>query len=56
MRAALAAAGNPTRSEIVVYPGASHGFHADYRDSYHAEAAAEGWTRALAWFRAAGVG
>jgi carboxymethylenebutenolidase len=55
MRAALAAADNPTGSEIVVYPGAHHGFHADYRDSYNAEAAADGWARALAWFREHGV-
>ena len=55
MRAALAAAGNPTGSEIIVYPGVGHGFHADYRESYNAEAAADGWTRALAWFRAHGV-
>ncbi len=49
MRAALAA--NPNGSEIVVYPGTQHGFHADYRESYNAEAAADGWTRALAWFQ-----
>jgi carboxymethylenebutenolidase len=55
MRAALQAAGNPSRSEIVVYPGVQHGFHADYRQSYNAEAAAAGWTRCLAWFRANGV-
>lgn len=55
MRAALAAAGNPTHSEIIVYPGAAHGFHADYRASYDAEAAADGWARLLAWFRANGV-
>lgn len=56
MRAALAAAGNPTGSEIIVYPGAQHGFHADYRASYDAVAAADGWARCLAWFRANGVG
>jgi len=56
LRAALAAAGNPTRSEIVVYPGVVHGFHADYRESYNAEAAADGWSRCLAWFRAHRVG
>mgnify|MGYP002623008695 FL=1 len=56
MRNALAATGNPSGSEIVVYPGAQHGFHADYRESYDAEAAADGWSRALAWFRAYGVG
>ncbi len=55
MRAALAANGNPTGSEIVVYPGVQHGFHADYRDSYNAEAAAAGWSRAQAWFRANGI-
>jgi carboxymethylenebutenolidase len=55
MRAAFSAADNPTGSEIVVYPGANHGFHADYRDSYNAEAAADGWARALAWFRQHGV-
>jgi carboxymethylenebutenolidase len=55
MRAALQAADNPTRSEIIVYPGVQHGFHADYRESYNAEAAADGWARCLAWFRAHGV-
>ena len=48
MRAALQAAGSP--SEIVVYPGAPHGFHADYRESYRAEPAQDGWKRLLAWF------
>lgn len=55
MRAALAAADNPTNSQIIVYPGVGHGFHADYRESYNAEAAADGWQRALAWFRQHGV-
>lgn len=55
MRAAMQADDNPSRSEIVVYPGVQHGFHADYRDSYNAEAAADGWARCLAWFRAHGV-
>lgn len=55
MRAALTSVGNPTQSEIIVYPGVQHGFHADYRDSYNAEAAAGGWARCLAWFRAHGV-
>ncbi|WP_419808845.1 dienelactone hydrolase family protein [Sphingomonas sp.] len=53
MRAALKAAGKP--SEIVVYPDAPHGFHADYRDSYRAADAADGWARALRWFKAHGV-
>ena len=54
-RAALNANGNPSRSDIIVYPGVQHGFHADYRQSYNAEAAIDGWTRCLAWFRANGV-
>lgn len=53
MRAALGTAGNP--SQLVVYPGAQHGFHADYRPQYHATAAADGWQRMLAWFRRHGV-
>jgi carboxymethylenebutenolidase len=55
LRGALNANGNPSHSEIVIYPGVQHGFHADYRQSYNAEAAANGWTRALAWFRQHGV-
>jgi len=54
MRAALAAAKNP--SEIVVFPDAPHGFNADYRPSYRAEDAREGWRQALAWFRRHGAG
>ncbi len=41
--------------EIVVYPGAPHGFHADYRPSYRKEAAEDGWKRMLAWFQRYGV-
>ncbi|MEZ5994250.1 MAG: dienelactone hydrolase family protein [Hyphomonadaceae bacterium] len=55
MRAALAAAGNVSGSELIVYPGVGHGFHADYRESYDAAAAADGWARCLAWFRDHGV-
>jgi carboxymethylenebutenolidase len=54
MRAALKAAGN-TKSDIHVYPGAQHGFHADYRDSYNETAAKDGWARMLAHFKAHGV-
>jgi carboxymethylenebutenolidase len=42
--------------EIVVYPDAGHGFHADYRPSYNATDAADGWKRMLAWFKGHGVG
>lgn len=51
MRAALQRAGH-TDSTIHVYPGAPHGFHADYRDSYRAADAADGWRRLLAFFDA----
>jgi carboxymethylenebutenolidase len=37
--------------EIVVYPGAGHAFHADYRPSYNASAATDGWKRCVAWFK-----
>ena len=43
-------AGNPN-AEIVVYPGAGHAFHADYRPSYKADAAQDGWKRCVAWFK-----
>ncbi|MBL8343550.1 MAG: dienelactone hydrolase family protein [Rubrivivax sp.] len=56
MKAALAAGGEAAkRSEFVVYPGAPHAFHADYRPSYVKEAAEDGWKRCLAWFRRHGV-
>ena len=53
MRAALAT--GTSGSQIVVYPDAPHGFHADYRPSYREQAAKDGWSRALAWFAAHGV-
>lgn len=56
MRAALGAAGNPSHSDIVVFPGVEHGFHADYRPSYNEAAARDGWARMLAWLRDHGVG
>jgi carboxymethylenebutenolidase len=55
MRAALASAGK-TGSEIVVYPDAGHGFHADYRASYNEADARDGWGRMLAFFHGHGVG
>ena len=41
--------GNP------VYPDSPHGFHADYRPSYHEADAKDAWTRMLAWFKHYGV-
>ena len=38
-------------SEFVIYPDAPHAFHADYRPSFRAAPAADGWNRALAWFK-----
>jgi carboxymethylenebutenolidase len=60
MKEALAAAGAKGNqaakaSEFVVYPDAPHAFHADYRPSYRKDAAADGFARALAWFKAKGV-
>ena len=45
----------PANCEIVVYPEAHHGFHADYRPSYNEEAAKDGWRRLLDWLRKHGV-
>lgn len=53
MRQALRAAN--AKAEIVVYPDAGHAFNADYRPSYHAESAEDGWQRMLAFFRQYGV-
>jgi carboxymethylenebutenolidase len=49
MKAALAAANKP--AEFKIYPGAPHGFHADYRPSYRKEAAEDAWSQMQAWFR-----
>lgn len=53
MRADLAKAGK--KAELVIYPEAGHAFHADYRPSYRAAEAADGWAKLLAWFKKAGV-
>jgi carboxymethylenebutenolidase len=50
MRDALKAAGNE-KCEFVIYPDTPHGFNADYRPSYRKEAAEDGWSRCVAWFR-----
>lgn len=49
MKTALAAAGKT--AEFKIYPGASHGFHADYRPSYNPDAAKDAWAQMTAWFR-----
>jgi len=56
MKAVLATGNAAARaSEFVVYPGAPHAFHADYRPSFRKEAAEDAERRALAWFKRHGV-
>jgi carboxymethylenebutenolidase len=49
MEAALKAAGKT--AEFHIYPGAPHGFVADYRPSYRKDAADDGWNQMVAWFK-----
>jgi carboxymethylenebutenolidase len=49
MEAALKAAGKT--AEFHIYPGAPHGFVADYRPSYRKDAAEDGWNKMIAWFK-----
>jgi carboxymethylenebutenolidase len=57
MKAALAGSANAAarQSQFVVYPGAQHAFHADYRPSYKQDAAEDGWKRCVEWFKAHGA-
>ena len=50
-----ALADNKKTAEFKIYPGAPHGFHADYRASYRKEAAEDGWNQMQAWFKKYGV-
>jgi carboxymethylenebutenolidase len=43
------------KAQFVVYPGAQHAFHADYRPSYNKDSAEDGWKRCVAWFKANGA-
>jgi carboxymethylenebutenolidase len=57
MRAALEdGSAAAKKSEIITYPDTPHAFNADYRPSFRKEPAEDGWKRALAWFKANGVG
>ena len=49
MKAALQGAGKT--AEFKIYPGAPHGFHADYRASYRKEAAEDAWNEMIAWMK-----
>lgn len=53
MRAALAK--GKSKSEIVVYPNSGHAFNADYRPSYVAADAKDGWKRCIDWLHEYGV-
>jgi carboxymethylenebutenolidase len=53
MEAALKAAGKT--AEFHEYPGAPHGFVADYRPSYRKEAAEDAWNKMIGWFKKYGV-
>lgn len=53
MKAALAK--GSSKSAFVVYPDAGHAFNADYRASYVAADAKDGFVRCLAWFKEHGV-
>lgn len=44
-----------SKSSIVLYPDADHGFLADYRPSYNAAAGKDAWGKLLAHFKANGV-
>ena len=49
MEEKLKAAGKT--AEFHIYPGAPHGFNADYRPSYRKEAAEDAWKRMTDWFK-----
>jgi carboxymethylenebutenolidase len=52
MKTALAQGSAASRaSQIIVYPDAGHAFNADYRPSYNAAAAQDGWQRCLRWLK-----
>lgn len=53
MRAALT--GGTSKSDIILYATAQHGFNADYRPSYGKAEAEDAWARMLAWFRKNGA-
>jgi carboxymethylenebutenolidase len=44
-----------SKSEIVVFPNADHGFLADYRPQYNKESAEDAWKKMLEWFKKNGA-
>ena len=58
MKKALAAAPDNKAahaSRFEIYPEAPHAFHADYRATYQAGPAKDGWAQCLKWFKQNGV-
>ena len=58
MKQALAAAKEnkaAAASRFEIYPDAPHAFHADYRATYQAGPAKDGWEKCLEWFKKNGV-
>jgi carboxymethylenebutenolidase len=58
MKRALAAAKDnkaASASGFEIYPEAPHAFHADYRATYQAGPAKDGWEKCLQWFKTHGV-
>jgi carboxymethylenebutenolidase len=53
MRAGIAK--DSSGSQIVVFPGVSHGFNADYRPSYDKAAADKAWKLTRDWLHKHGV-
>jgi carboxymethylenebutenolidase len=53
LKAALAE--NKKTAEFKIYPGAPHGFHADYRATYRKDAADDAWAQMQVWFKKYGV-
>lgn len=44
-----------SKSEIIIYPEADHGFLADYRPSYNKQSAEDAWKKLNGWFKKHGV-
>lgn len=44
-----------SKSEIIVFPNADHGFFADYRPSYNKESGDEAWKKLQDWFKKNGA-
>jgi carboxymethylenebutenolidase len=54
MSSSAAAAADKT-ADFHEYPGAPHGFVADYRPSYRKDAAEDAWNKMTAWFKKYGA-